>query len=84
MDENTIKELTQALFGINGNLDRLARLVEDLNNNIGGIAYAVNNQTSALQGALQGIENEVHDMVENSKQVQADIAEIRAGVDEMR
>ena len=84
MDENTINELTRALFGINGNLDRLARLVEDLNNNIGGISYALNNQTSVIQGALQGIENEVHDLVQNSNQMQSDIAEIRAGVDEMR
>ncbi len=84
MDENTITKLTNALFSITAGLDRLASLVNDLNNNIGGIAYSLNNQTSALQGALQGIENEVHDMAENSKQVQADIAEIRAGVDEMR
>ena len=76
MDEEQFEQLREGIERIAGEVSQLSQVCDALCNCLGGINYAITMQTEILQKLAVSIATPMASM-------QKDIAEIRAGVDEM-
>ena len=76
MDEEQFERLRDGIEHVAGEISQLSRVCDALCNCLGGINYAITMQRETLQNLAVSIATPMATM-------QKDIAEIRAGVDEM-
>lgn len=84
MNDEQIDRVVLDLDRIGGEISNLARVVENLCSCFSGIQYSIEQQTQAVRNQTDAIQVCASALIQPMQQMQVDIAEIRAGVDEMR